>query len=518
MGFFSYEMTKEVPQTAVQNTTPPTFGGVTSAVANSDGSITASWSAATGSAATPIRYKVYAALGASVSPTSLFVAANLVEEAPSTWTMARFYQLGDQATFFNPGSTYTVGVRAFSAENITETNTVTTNVTVTSINYNTLPGTIWDQLQSAHTVTGSFGKAIQGSIEGDLTVQRANNLDNLDTSVSSRLAASSYVAPDNADIATIVATTNKFQFDGSNNVKANAEVVSDKTGYSLTPSEEAAISVAVWAALQSANTTSGSFGAALQGVITAVRANNLDNLDTTVSSRATQTSVDTAVSQTTASALAAAIWNAAVASYNMAGSFGAQLQNSSSTPASIATAVWAALQASNTVSGSFGAALQGSVDVAVSSRQSAATALSQYNTLLSDIGAIPTDPLLTTDSRLDYLDAHISATQTASTALTQYNTIVAGLVSIEGDIAAIPTNPVLTTDSRLDYLDAHISATQTAATALTQYDTLVSDIDAIPTNPVLTTDSRLSNLDATVSSRATQTSVNNVQNLVITTL
>lgn len=120
---------KKFGTTAQTNTTPPTFGGITSATASTDGSILAAWSLATGSAATPIRYVVYCALGASVPAASLFVGANIVGEARSTWTSLRFFQLGDQSTYLVNGQSYTVGVRAFSAVNVFETNTVTLNVT-----------------------------------------------------------------------------------------------------------------------------------------------------------------------------------------------------------------------------------------------------------------------------------------------------------------------------------------------------------------------------------------------------
>ena len=145
MSYIYNEAIKTFFQTAVQNTTAPTFAGVSSVVANADGSVTAHWSLATGSAATPIRYKVYIAVGASIPAASLFVAANLAEEAPSTWTYANIFQLGDQSTYLVNGQAYTVGVRAFSAENITETNTVTLNVTAIAT------GNIGGAFQTDHT-------------------------------------------------------------------------------------------------------------------------------------------------------------------------------------------------------------------------------------------------------------------------------------------------------------------------------------------------------------------------------
>ncbi len=65
-----------------------------------------------------------------------------------------------------------------------------------------------------------------------LTAQRALNLDNLDETISSRLADADYTAPDNATITAINAKTTQLGFT-SGNVNANAIVVSDKTGYVL---------------------------------------------------------------------------------------------------------------------------------------------------------------------------------------------------------------------------------------------------------------------------------------------
>ena len=92
---------------------------------------------------------------------------------------------------------------------------------------------------------------------------------------------------------------------------------------------------------------------------------------------------------------------------------------------------------------------------------------------------VPINPLVTTDSRLNNLDALISSRST------------------QISINAIPTNPVLISDARLSNLDVLVSSRASQIT-----------LNAIPTNPVLITDSRLSNLDAPITSRATQVSIN----------
>lgn len=175
------------------------------------------------------------------------------------------------------------------------------------------------------------------------------------------------------------------------------------------------------------------------------------------------------------------------------------------------------------------------------------------NTTIADtltaINLRPTNPLLTTDSRLNNLDAAVS-TRLASASYTAPDN-----VTIANTLTAInlrPTNPLLTTDTRLDNLDATISSrmvtfTYTApdnasvAAIKTKTDLLtftganvnsnaqvVSDktgyslsvapptlsqieastilakeatVAAIPINPLLANDARLNNLDASISSR-----------------
>lgn len=111
---------------------------------------------------------------------------------------------------------------------------------------------VWQDLTASadFTTVGSIGKLL---------------VTDIDATISSRLATSGYTAPDNADIATIVATTNRFLFDGNSYVKANAETVSDKTGYTLTvtPPTAAQVATAVWTDLTAGSDfqTAGSVGA-----------------------------------------------------------------------------------------------------------------------------------------------------------------------------------------------------------------------------------------------------------------
>lgn len=70
------------------------------------------------------------------------------------------------------------------------------------------------------------------------------------------------------------------------------------------------------------------------------------------------------------------------------------------------------------------------------------------------VNAIPTTPLLSSDVRLNNLNAPISAIPTNPLLSTDSR-----LNFLNSSIAAIPTNPLLANDSRLNFLDASISAT-----------------------------------------------------------
>jgi len=128
---------------------------------------------------------------------------------------------------------------------------------------------IWDALTSALTTSGSIGKRLA---------------DDVDATISSRAssAALATVQSDTDDIqARLPATLD------TGRMRSIAEVVSDKTGYSLTTAEEDAIVNKVFDELTAEARTAGSYGQLLK-----------DNLNATVSSRSSQASVDNVQSDT----------------------------------------------------------------------------------------------------------------------------------------------------------------------------------------------------------------------------
>jgi hypothetical protein len=131
----------------------PTFAGVSTVTANSDGSFTVNWASASGSASTPYSYNIYVALG-SVSAATLFQSSNIVQTKLSPAINSRVFQLND-GTYFVQGFTYTFGVRAVSSNGFAETNLViTTSVAIASGNTSALVQNQLDQLQDlADTLT-----------------------------------------------------------------------------------------------------------------------------------------------------------------------------------------------------------------------------------------------------------------------------------------------------------------------------------------------------------------------------
>lgn len=237
-------------QACITDLTPPTFAGITGLSANSNGSLTASWSAAT-DANTPINYEVYIQAGTA---TGLFNTAN---RTLSTFSLSRaIFTLTDGSLLLN-GVTYYVGVRARDPlgnldVNSASLNAVSQGVPESSV-LNAIAG-IWDQLRASHTVSGSFGEALQGI----LSVARAGNLDNLNATISSRAAAAT--ALDN----TIWTNAKAAFIDAAISSRATPSDIASAVSTLFTlinsvPSD-------VWEELLSSHTTAGTMGKTLRDI------------------------------------------------------------------------------------------------------------------------------------------------------------------------------------------------------------------------------------------------------------
>jgi hypothetical protein len=124
------------PLACISDTTPPTFSGITSAVAQTNGSIKVNFPAASDVSA-PIRYRIYIAAG-SVSAGALFVPGNIVdilEPSGAGPYSKNIYTLADQTTYLAIDGLYTFGVRAVDALGNAEFN----SAIVTESSFGVLP-------------------------------------------------------------------------------------------------------------------------------------------------------------------------------------------------------------------------------------------------------------------------------------------------------------------------------------------------------------------------------------------
>lgn len=158
------------------------------------------------------------------------------------------------------------------------------------------------------------------------------------------------------------------------------------------------------------------------------------------------------------------------------------------------------------------------LDAAISTRESEAAAaaravtnISEHDTTQAALTLVPTNPLLTSDVRLNNLDATISSRQTETVAASRHAANIAEHDTTQAALALVPINPLLTSDTRLNNLDASVSSRQAESVAasrhsinIAEHDTTQAALALVPANPLLTSDVRLNNLDATVSSRQSE--------------
>jgi len=229
--YFASEFSLLAPLSCLVDSTPPVFAGITGLIANANGSLTASWAAAT-DLSTPIKYQVYVQ---AVTAVGLFATIPIA----TVEILSSKVFVDTVNALLQNGVTYHVGVRAVDAVGNLETNVVSmsavsqgvpsTSLTIllnqiiatlglpsltiagdiNTVNTNVLliptnPLLTTDtRLNNLDATISSRAPASTALSDVQWTNARALNLDNLDTTVSSRLSSASYVAPNNADISAI---------------------------------------------------------------------------------------------------------------------------------------------------------------------------------------------------------------------------------------------------------------------------------------------------------------------------
>lgn len=153
-------------------------------------------------------------LGASVLLSSGTGTGQL--DITSGVTKANATQFAGQTITCSGGVTVPAATLA-STTNITSATGITVSTNSDKTGYGlsaTAVQAIWDALTSALTTAGSIGKLL---------------VDNLNATISSRLASASYTAPDNAGITAIKAKTDSLGFTVAGQVDANIQSVNDVT-------------------------------------------------------------------------------------------------------------------------------------------------------------------------------------------------------------------------------------------------------------------------------------------------
>jgi hypothetical protein len=285
---------------------------------------------------------------------------------------------------------------------------------------------------------------------------------NVDAAISTRLSASSYVAPDNTTIANIWSKVQNLSYtqQGSNYYVNTYTINPGSIDYDQ-------VAASVWSAATSSSYGDGSFGELVK-----------TNIDAAISSRLASSGYTT---PPTTAAIASAVWTHP------------DRQLTQISP-SVAVGVWNVATTSLTGVGTIGQQLKNNVDVAVSTRST--LTFSDVQSAVSDIGYTAARA-----AKLDYLDATISSrsTLTADQVWTygdrQLTALSTGLAMSVWDVPTSSATGIDTIGKRVvDNLDVAVSSR--------------SALDASGVLNALNAQgytsaraSRLDNLDATVSSR-----------------
>jgi len=413
----------------------------------------------------------------------------------------------------------------------------TNPVLATDARLNNLDAAVSSRLSTAgYTAPDNAGVT---SLNSKLTTGRANNLDNLDAAVSSRLSTAGYTAPDNAGVTSLnskLTTGRANNLDNldaaissrSTQVSVNAIPVnpllttdsrlnnidtrissraSESTARAIptnpvlaTDARLANLDAAVSTRLSTAGYTAPDNAGvtSLNSKLTTGRANKLDNLDATISSRSTfdneaelvRLANDTVL--VIAEAVESRLLNEADGGAIIAAIANAVdniVFDASNMPiTAIVDAVWSRLDSDFSIPNSIGKRIKDNLNATISSRLASASYTAPDNagigTANTKIDALNDfDPNNDSVIVRDFTTGAIDADAVGASAVSE---LQAGLARIT-DIDAL--NDLSASD-----IQAQLTSFGTAKE---------SSVLARPTNPLLTNDSRLNNLDAAVSSRST---------------
>lgn len=376
---------------------------------------------------------------------------------------------------------------------------------------------VWDYATASISTAGSIGKLLT---------------DNIDASVSSRLAAATYTAPDNTTISNIyartdVATSTRLAPAGITSLSADVTTILGRVDVAVSTRADAAEWTPTRAARIDATISSRStltapnvWDYAAASAITAGSLGKLiaDNLDATISSR-TDSSVWTntkagyldATVSSRSTLTAAGVWDAATSGLTTAGSVGKLVVDNLNAPVTgtlTAAQVWDYATASATTAGSIGKRIGDNLDAQVSSRMASGSVTISTGSIQVSSYASGQDPatlvwdaltagMTTTGSigkRLsDYVDAAVS-TRLATAGYTAPDNTSIGTILSRTDVAtstrADAADWTAARAGKIDYLDAAVTS-RLAPAGITALSADVTSIKSVVDT----------NLNATVGSR-----------------
>lgn len=152
-------MQQETPQACLVDLTPPTFAGIVSLLAKTNGALAASWAAATDDSE-PIRYRVFIK---KATATGLFDPGNIALETQKLSVDLFFDALGDVLEY---GVTYYVGVRAVDQPGNEDSNSVSLSATSEGVISSEISGI----LNKIEALVATTCQTLEGSVTDSDTV------------------------------------------------------------------------------------------------------------------------------------------------------------------------------------------------------------------------------------------------------------------------------------------------------------------------------------------------------------
>lgn len=362
---------------------------------------------------------------------------------------------------------------------------------------------VWDEATGDATTAGSLGKLIN---------------DNLNATVSSRMATFTYTAPDNAGIAAIQERTDNLPDDPASNTEVDTRLAD--VDYTAPDNTSIGTILTRTDVATSTRLATTGYTAPDNAGIAAVQAVT-DALPTFPADPASETTVNTRLADAdytdapTASEVADAVWDEALAGHVVSGSAGNALATASSggvDPAILAQAVWDEATGDAGTAGSIGKLINDNLNATVSSRLATSGYTAPDNASITTIlaradvatstRASATDYTPTRAAKLDNLDATVSSRNatTPPTVAAIRAEIDANSTKLDAAVSSRLADADYTVPPTVEEIDTQLTSSHGAGTWQQGNTTTPPTVAAIRAE-LDTNSTKLAHLDADVSTR-----------------